>query len=172
MKLWFLSVCYLATNMLNLGHMVSWDPAFWQLTCSNLDIWPVGIPRDGGVPQRDGAGNHRRRQSHFKQQRRNNRFVAPNNTAPPVSTPKLLEAGEGLTEEELQRRHKKRANFVRHVKTTSEYDSMSWYRQAGIPTPTTPDPDDRHISKRRWELQAMHWRKSLRNYTRLAADRP
>ena len=69
-----------------------------------------------------------------------------------------------LTEEEYQRRHEKRGNVVHSVRATQEYERMSWYRDAGIPAPTTPDPHDRQISKRQWELEMSRWRKNLREY--------
>ena len=33
-------------------------------------------------------------------------------------------------------------------------------------SPAPPDPDDRNVSKRQWELQMQHWRSAVKNFIR------
>ena len=33
-------------------------------------------------------------------------------------------------------------------------------------SPAPPDPDDRNVSKRQWELQMQHWRAAVKNFIR------
>lgn len=75
---------------------------------------------------------------------------------------------EEITEEDWQRRHEKRRNVVQSIKTTLEYETMRRRRDQDelVAAPGTPDPDDRSVSKRKWESEVMHWRNSLRQHTR------
>jgi len=72
------------------------------------------------------------------------------------------------SEEEWQRRISKRRAVVSNVKETPEYKAMADSRGAGehsgSPAPTTPDPNDRTISKRRWESEVMQWRTAVRQW--------
>lgn len=81
----------------------------------------------------------------------------------------------GVSEEDWQRRHEKRLNVIRGIRSTLEYESMSSARARGIlgsAAPTTPDPNDRRISKRKWETEVMRWRNDLRTFTRAPASSP
>jgi len=64
------------------------------------------------------------------------------------------------TEEVWQQRIQKRRSIVSIVKATPEYQGCLAKR----PTrrPTTPDPDDRSVSKRAWEGKVVTWRTGLR----------
>lgn len=89
---------------------------------------------------------------------------ASSGRSPPRSAPDV-----GGTDEDWQRRHEKRLNVIQSIKTTLEYEAMATLRSQGAlagAAPTTPDANDRQISKRKWEAEVMHWRNDLRHYTR------
>lgn len=70
------------------------------------------------------------------------------------------------SEEEWQRRITKRRAVVSNVKETPEYQAMlnSRDQHPSSAAPTTPDPTDREISKRRWESLVMQWRTAVRQW--------
>jgi len=94
------------------------------------------------------------------------RGVATSQTGISGSTPPVVEVGDMLSEEDWHKRKEKRVNLVQSIKTTPEYEKMSSSRSTGTPAPSTPDPRDRQISKRKWEAEVMRWRNALREYTR------
>ena len=72
-----------------------------------------------------------------------------------------------LTDEDWQKRNLKRLQVVNGTKSTPEYQRMSGMRERGelgTAAPSTPDPHDRQVSKRKWEALVMHWRRSLRQF--------
>lgn len=78
-----------------------------------------------------------------------------------------------VTEEDWQRRNQKRKNVIESIKSTPEYERMSESRRrslAGIPAPSTPDPDDRSISKRKWESLVIQWRGGVKQFTQPVGD--
>ena len=69
----------------------------------------------------------------------------------------LAAAAEGLLSANDERRLRKRAAAVAAVKRlTPSYT----FKRAG--RPSTPDPSDLSISKRRWEASVQKWRRELR----------
>ena len=72
-----------------------------------------------------------------------------------------------LTDEDWQKRNLKRLQVVHGTKSTPEYQRMSGLRERGelgTAEPSTPDANDRQISKRRWESLVLDWRTSLRQH--------
>ena len=59
------------------------------------------------------------------------------------------------------RRHAKRSAGVDAVKRSADY--MCLIDRAIQPRPTTPDPLDRQVSKRRWERSVQAWRANIAN---------
>jgi len=92
--------------------------------------------------------------------------VSTSQTGVANSTVPVVEAGDKLSEEDWHKRKEKRVNLVQSIRTTREYENMSSSRSTGTPAPSTPDPRDRQISKRKWEAEVMRWRNALREYTR------
>ena len=72
------------------------------------------------------------------------------------------------TDEDVERRLRKKANGVLHVKSTPDYLAFSAARVQGYAVgddlPCTPDQYDLTISKRDWEASMQKWRKILRNW--------
>eukprot|EP00927_Polykrikos_kofoidii_P047662 TRINITY_DN41932_c0_g1_i1.p1 TRINITY_DN41932_c0_g1~~TRINITY_DN41932_c0_g1_i1.p1 ORF type:complete len:399 (+),score=79.17 TRINITY_DN41932_c0_g1_i1:99-1295(+) len=83
------------------------------------------------------------------------------------------------TEEDWQRRAQKRRNAVAITKASPEYNAFLEVRGRGMdrvvhrtcsdttfvpPAPQTPDPEDRSVSKRRWEEDVRRWRAGLLYY--------
>jgi hypothetical protein len=69
-----------------------------------------------------------------------------------------------LSDQEWQRRHKKRLNQVLHVKATQWYlPLVDLRKQLGVVgnVPLTPNAYDRTKSKRTWEKETMRWRHSV-----------
>ncbi len=69
-----------------------------------------------------------------------------------------------VSEQEWQRRHKKRLNQVLHVKATQWYlPLVDLRKQLGVVgnVPLTPNAYDRTKSKRTWEKETMRWRHSV-----------
>ena len=64
------------------------------------------------------------------------------------------------TEEVWQQRIQKRRSIVSIVKATPEYQGC--LAKQVTRRPTTPDPDDRSVSKRAWEEKVVIWRTGLR----------
>ena len=87
----------------------------------------------------------------------------------------LVEEVEG-TEEDWLRRHCKRRGAVATIQRTAAYIAFSHDREVGdyIPDfrPTTPDAEDRSISKRMWEATVANWRTDLRPWAPLLVDAP
>ena len=70
-----------------------------------------------------------------------------------------------ITDEEWQKRNERRLQLVRGSKATLEYQWMSDMcerGELGTARPSTPDANDRQLSKRKWEKLVMRWRRSLR----------
>jgi len=70
------------------------------------------------------------------------------------------------SEEDWQRRAAKRRQAVAAIKSSPEYKTFAAVREAVSPSttsPSTPDPEDRGLSKRTWEAKVMQWRAALRN---------
>ena len=89
-------------------------------------------------------------------------------------TDPLGEPGDG----DWARRIRHRSNAVDAVKRSSDYDSMvrldSVDRLSATLRPRTPDPLDRTLSKRHWEMSVQDWRvrlRRLRDTTRDTATR-
>jgi hypothetical protein len=89
-------------------------------------------------------------------------------------TDPLGEPGDG----DWARRIRHRSNAVDAVKRSSDYDSMvrldSVDRLSATLRPRTPDPLDRTVSKRHWEMSVQDWRvrlRRLRDTTRDTATR-
>lgn len=100
--------------------------------------------------------------------------AASESTAGGQQNPDDIPAG-GVSEEDWQRRHEKRVNVITGIRSTLEYETMAAARSAGklgASAPTTPDPHDRRISKRKWETTVMQWRNDLRGYTRAPGSSP
>ena len=73
-----------------------------------------------------------------------------------------------LTDEDWQKRNLKRLQVVDGTKSTPEYQRMSGLRERGelgTAAPSTPDANDRQVSKRRWESLVLDWRASLRQHS-------
>ena len=73
-----------------------------------------------------------------------------------------------LTDEDWQKRNLKRLQVVNGTKSTPEYQRMSGLRERGelgTAAPSTPDANDRQVSKRRWESLVLDWRTSLRQHS-------
>ena len=82
----------------------------------------------------------------------------------------VREVSLSVTDEDWQRRHEKRLRVVDGTKSTLEYQRMSDKRERGelslgTAAPSTPDANDRQVSKREWERLVMNWRMSLRQYS-------
>jgi hypothetical protein len=77
-----------------------------------------------------------------------------------------------LSEVEWAHRFEKRQEGVRAVKRSTAYEKVGdMIRDGDISQrmlPLTPRPDDRRLSKRRWEAGMMAWREALRD---LSGDR-
>ena len=73
-----------------------------------------------------------------------------------------------LTDEDWQKRNLKRLQVVDGTKSTPEYQRISALRERGelgTAEPSTPDANDRQLSKRRWESLVLDWRASLRQHS-------
>ena len=73
-----------------------------------------------------------------------------------------------LTDEDWQKRNLKRLQVVHGTKSTPEYQRISALRERGelgTAEPSTPDANDRQLSKRRWESLVLDWRASLRQHS-------
>merc|ERR1712232_1091159 len=80
------------------------------------------------------------------------------------------------SEEDWERRLAKRRNAVASTKATPEYAEFASMRVRGErpapedddasapPSPRTPEPEDRTVSKRRWEELVRTWRSGLRRW--------
>ena len=82
------------------------------------------------------------------------------------------EVVDNSSEVEWAQRFVKRQGGVRAVKRSIEYETVvDMLRDGRLPRrlrPLTPRPDDRFLSKRRWEAGMMAWREALRD---LSGDR-
>lgn len=104
--------------------------------------------------------------------------------APPAALAAATDAAEGggavegggtsalpkASEEDWERRLAKRRGAVTTTKETPEYLEFAEMRARGdvaastegLPTPRTPEPGSRSVSKRRWEEEVRKWRAALR----------
>ena len=68
------------------------------------------------------------------------------------------------SEMDWHRRHAKRREAVRFIKSTTEYAELQawWFQSTAVAMPPTPNPNDRLLAKRRWEARVMQWRSHLK----------
>lgn len=68
------------------------------------------------------------------------------------------------SETDWHRRHAKRREAVRFIKSTTEYAELQawWFQSTAVAMPPTPNPNDRLLAKRRWETRVIQWRSHLK----------
>ena len=68
------------------------------------------------------------------------------------------------SETDWHRRHAKRREAVRFIKSTTEYAELQawWFQSTAVAMPPTPNPNDRLLAKRSWEARVMQWRSHLK----------
>ena len=77
----------------------------------------------------------------------------------PMSVSMILSEVQVITEADWQRRVSHRCATVRYVKSTWEYKASA----ANSSRPSTPNPEDRDVSKRVWEKSIKTWRRDLQD---------
>ena len=77
----------------------------------------------------------------------------------PMSVSVILSEVQVVTEADWQRRISHRRAVVSYVKSTWEYKAAA----ANSSCPSTPDPENRDISKRKWEKSIQAWRRDLKD---------
>lgn len=95
-------------------------------------------------------------------------MVAP--TEPAEAATNGAAALPEATEEDWRRREAKRHSTVNAMRASPEYQCYKERRArndippGAVPVPKTPDPEDRNVSKRRWEWEVRQWRDALRQW--------
>jgi len=122
------------------------EPQYVHLQSLNLHIWaPPGL----GAKART-----RRRRRRASREARQCKSLGATEDLPPA------------TEEEWRRRISKRREGLASVKTEKYYSNYQLNAKLsgdrGIARPISPDPEDRTLSKRKWEKQACRWRNRYR----------
>ena len=77
----------------------------------------------------------------------------------PMSVSAILSEVQVVTETDWQRRIGHRRATVSYVKSTWEYKASA----ANSSRPSTPNPEDRDVSKRAWEKSIQTWRQDLKD---------
>ena len=77
----------------------------------------------------------------------------------PMSVSAILSEVQVVTEADWQRRISHRRAVVSYVKSTWEYKAAA----ANSSCPSTPDPENRDVSKRKWEKSIQTWRRDLKD---------
>merc|ERR1711871_1512731 len=90
-----------------------------------------------------------------------NANVAADSQAQQQEAAAMPEPALPLSEEDWNRRNTKRLNVVRSTKTSPEYAALTRLRDQGVPCPTTPNANDRSISKRKWESLVINWKREM-----------
>ena len=67
------------------------------------------------------------------------------------------------SESDWVRREIHRRQGIQHIKSTEAYSRVARLENHNVERPRTPDPTDRSMSKRDWEISMQRWRGTLQN---------
>lgn len=157
--------------------LIAGSPNMEALECrgpSEAAVAPFTTPEKSRAPSPGPSGERRRRRGGKRRsllqeplQKRSRSAENENSGSQAVVQGEQVhhDALPEATEEDWQRRGEVRRKAVETIKQFPEYQ---WYaaatpreeREAGAPT--TPDPQDRTISKRKWKFLTTTWRSSLK----------